>query len=58
MVVAFPKLKAHKAEGWQLLFWVELINLVSIIVFGGIIPAIIGGLIGFYILFQIKSYYR
>ncbi len=58
MVVAFPKLKARKVEGWQLLFWIEVINLISIIVFGGIISAIIGGLIGFYILFQVKSYYH
>ncbi len=58
MVVAFPKLKARKAEGWLLLFWIEMINLLSILVFGGIISAVIGGLIGFYLLFQVKSYYR
>lgn len=58
MLVAYPKIKVRKVAGWMLLFWVEVINLVSVIVLGGVIPAIISGLIGFYILFQIKSYYK
>lgn len=57
MLLAFPGTRAHKIGGWNLLFYSELIALVSSVIvfnFGGVI----GNLIGFYILFQIKSYYK
>lgn len=58
MVFAYPKLKEHKNEGWMLLFWVEVVNLASVLVLGQVVSVVIGALIGFYIIFQIKSYYK
>lgn len=62
--IAFPALKAHKKSGWNILFWVALINVVESIVqsfayntFGSIISAIISSLIGLYLLFQVRAYY-
>jgi hypothetical protein len=58
MVMAFPKLNKHMYAGWMLLFWSEVVSVVSSLVALNIIGAIIGGLISFYILFQIRSYYK
>ncbi len=57
MLVAYPKLKAQKIEGWRLLFYSELLSVVSA-VFSITAGTILGVIIGFYILFQIKSYYK
>ena len=59
MLIAFPGTQARKLSGWNLLFWSELVNLVGAVVsISGIVSGIIGALIGFYLLFQIKSYYK
>lgn len=58
MLIAFPKLKAMKFEGWRLIFWADAISIVSAIVTFDLVSAVISFLIGFYILFQIKSYYK
>ncbi len=58
LLLAYSKVKARKMEGWRLLFWSEVVNLLSSLVVGGIVSVIIGALIGFYLLFQIKSYYK
>mgnify|MGYP003394660955 CR=1 FL=1 len=61
MILAFSGLKNKKLVGWNWLFWAEIIGLVSPIVslrFGGLLGAIVGAVIGFYFLFQIKSYYK
>ena len=57
MLVAFPSLRKNKEKGWNLLFWSEILGLVSVIV-GLSIGGVIGALIGFYFLFQIRSYYK
>ena len=57
MVAAFPGTRAKKMSGWNLLFWSETVSVISsVIAFS--IAGVIGALIGFYILFQIKSYYK
>lgn len=59
LLAAYPGTKARKYSGWKLLFWSETANLLGgIIGMTSIISAIIGALIGFYILFQIRSYYK
>jgi hypothetical protein len=61
MVLAFSGLKSKKLAGWNWLFWAEIVGLVSPLVslrFGGLLGAVVGAIIGFYFLFQIKSYYK
>ena len=50
-------------EGWMYLFWAELLAVVQSVVVvvyvgGGFVGAIIGLLIGFYILFELRSAYK
>lgn len=57
LLLAFPGTKARKMQGWNLLFYSEVVSLISSVVafsFGGVV----GSVIGFYILFQIKSFYK
>lgn len=65
-LVAYPKLKAQSKAGWNLLFYGALFNMVSGIVLifddynggvGALIKSLIGTAVGFYFLFQIRSYY-
>ncbi len=61
MLMAFPKLQKHQYGGWRLLFWSEVVSILASllsITVGSILGAVISALIGFYILFQIKSYYK
>lgn len=61
LIMAFPKLQKNQYAGWRLLFWSAVIGVVSSLISlnaGTIIGAIVWGLIRFYILFQIKSYYK
>jgi hypothetical protein len=58
---AFPSLKARKVRGWNLIYWSILLSVVSSVfslsVFS-ILSAIIGALIGYYFLYNVKSYYK
>ena len=56
--MAVPGLFSRKASAWRLVFWAQLISIISNLVQFNIIGAIISALIGFYILFQIKSIYK
>ena len=61
MLMAFPKLQKHQYGGWRYLLWAMVVNVVASllgITAASIIGAVIGALIGFYLLFQIKSYYK
>ncbi|HSD98739.1 MAG TPA: hypothetical protein VLB73_03505 [Patescibacteria group bacterium] len=58
MLVAFPGLKKRKMQGWNLLFWSEAVSFVSSLVAFSFVGGVIGALIGFYLLYQIKSYYK
>jgi hypothetical protein len=58
MLMAFPKLQTRQMGGWTLLFWSEVINVVASLLGGNIVGALIGAVIGFYLLFQVKSYYK
>lgn len=64
LLLAYPSLKNRLMKGWNLLFLLELVWLVSRVIdvltlnVSGIVGAVIGAVIGFYFLFQIKSYYK
>ncbi len=52
-----PLMKRSK-KGWNLVFYSTLISLVSSLVAFQIVNLIVGALVSFYILFQIRSYYK
>lgn len=65
-IAAYPGLKARNKSGWNLLFYVALLNLVYGVVvaftdygsgLGSIIGSLIGSTIGLYFLFQVRSHY-
>ena len=58
MLAAYPGTRARKLSGWNLLFWSEVVSLVGSLLSGAIVSAVVGALIGFYLLFQIKSYFK
>ena len=60
-LVAISPLKARKEKGWNLLFYALILNALSSIIrfnVSDIVSAIIGFLIGYYFLYQVKSYYK
>lgn len=57
LLMAFPGTKARKMSGWNLLFWSEMVNVLSAVAAFSI-GGVVGAAIGFYILFQIKSSYK
>ena len=56
-LMAFPKLQKNQYSGWMLLFWSELIGVVAAVLSLSIVT-ILGIIIGFYLLFEVKSYYK
>lgn len=58
LLAAFPGTTARKRNGWDMLFWSEVISVAGSLVSLSFVSGIIGGLIGFYLLFQIKSFYK
>ena len=56
--MAIPGLFARKATGWRFMYWAQLVGVVSNLASLNIMGAIIGAIIGFYFLFQIKSHYK
>lgn len=56
--MAVPGLFSRKAVAWRYVFWAQLITIVSNLVRFDIVGGIISALIGFYILFQVKSLYK
>ena len=58
-LMAVPGLFKRTKKSWRLLFYVSIISLVgSIISIHGIVSGIIGAIIGWYILFQMKDMYK
>lgn len=58
MIAALPGLFARKMSGWKLVFYGELASIVFSILSGAIVSGLLGGLIGLYILFQIRPLYK
>ncbi|MEK7551211.1 MAG: hypothetical protein AAB532_01290 [Patescibacteria group bacterium] len=61
MVVAFPALRKRAQRGWTLLLWSLVLSVVSSVltlnVFG-VVQSVVGALIGYYFLYQMRSYYK
>jgi hypothetical protein len=57
-IAALPGLFARKISGWKLIFYARLIAIVSNLVTGLVVSALVGGLISLYILFQIRTMYQ
>jgi len=64
LLMSFPGLKARTKRGWNLLFYSLIVSIVGSLVglfVGGmtnIVGMALGALIGFYLLFEIRSYYK
>lgn len=64
-LLAFPGLRDRKKQGWNYLFYAGLVNVVYVIVSlftdysasGGFIGSLLGSLVGFWLLFQVRSAY-
>ena len=56
-ILAFTPLRNRQRKGWNNLYYIELISVASSIVSFSFVSAIIGFLIGFWILFQTKEKY-
>lgn len=57
-VMAIPGLFKRTHAAWRLLFYASIVSFVGSILSLNIIGAVIGGLIGWYILFQMKELYK
>jgi hypothetical protein len=58
MVAALPGLFARRKQGWTLAFYAQAVGLVVSLLQGNVIGALVWAVIGFFILFQIKNYYK
>ena len=58
LIAALPGLFARKMQGWRLIFYSRLVSIAGLLLSGLIVNAIVSGLIGLYILFQIRSLYE
>jgi hypothetical protein len=58
MIAALPGLFARNISGWRLLFYAAIANVVFSLLAGAIVSAVIGGVISFFILFQVRRLYH
>jgi hypothetical protein len=58
MIFALPGLFARKMSGWSLMFYAQIASLVGSLAGGSIVSGLIGALISFYILFQVRGLYK
>ncbi len=56
--MAVPGLFARSAKAWRYMYLAQLISVVSSLVQLNIVGAVVSALLGFYILFQVRSYYK
>lgn len=56
--IAVPGLFAQSKKGWNWIYYAQVLSLVISVLAGDIIGALIGFVIGMYLLFQVKSYYK
>ena len=57
MIAALPGLFARKMAGWTLLFYSQLVSIVYNVFTGNVVGGLLIGLIGLYILFQVRTKY-
>ncbi|MEO8467945.1 MAG: chromate transporter [Gammaproteobacteria bacterium] len=58
LVMALPGLFARKMSSWKLVFYARIVSIVSSLLSGAIVSAVVGGLISLYVLFQIRDKFR
>lgn len=58
VVLAIPGLFKKQIKGWKILFWMTLINAVGGLLRMDLDNLIIGTALSWYILFQVKEYYK
>lgn len=56
--MAISGLFAHSRQGWQYLFYAMLVNVVYWLITFNLGALVIGSLLGMYLLFQVRSYYK
>jgi len=56
-LMAFSPLRARKKAGWNLMYYALLLSLLSSLIQLAILSVIIGGVLGFWVLFQIRDKY-
>jgi hypothetical protein len=56
-LMSFSPLRARKRAGWNLLYYALLIGIVSNLIQLSILGALIGAVLGFWVLFQIREKY-
>ena len=56
-LMAFSPLRARKKAGWNLMYYALLLSLISSLLQLAILSVIIGGVLGFWVLFQIRDKY-
>ena len=49
---------ARKMAAWRLMFYAAWVSVVAGLISGGVVSMLIGGLISFYLLFQVKKAYK
>jgi hypothetical protein len=57
LIAALPGLFARKMGGWRLTFYSQVVSILGSIVMGSIISGLVVGLIGLYVLFQVRTLY-
>lgn len=57
-LMAIPGLFSKSKTAWTYMYWAQLVSLVSSLIQFNIVGAIVSTLVGFYILFQVKSLYK
>ena len=58
LLMAYPGTKARKYKGWIYLFWSGVAHLIGGLLSMEIIVALLVALIGFYLIFQVRQYYK
>lgn len=60
LLLGFQGTHNHKLQGWNMLFWSNVVSTLGslIAIFSGGLGGLIANLIIFYLLYQIKSYYK
>ena len=56
-LMAFSPLRARRRAGWNLIYYALLISLLGNLIQLNILGVIVGGIVGFWVLFQIRSKY-
>ena len=60
-LMAFSPLKARKVKGWNLMLYSLVLSVISTVIalnVYSLLNSLVGALIGYYFLYQVKSYYK